>query len=109
MLIQQPCVHLCSRPLTRFLRSEPRAWLVLLDISPFGKESQRSHWRRVDEAQRLSSEHGLDDVSDLLRDLNEVRKNEVYGDVVAPELDAQDVATMIERYVESIAALVEGR
>ena len=58
----------------------------------------------------MSSEHGLDDVSDLLRDLNEVRKNEAYGDVVvAPELDPQDVATTIERYVDAIAALVEER
>ena len=75
----------------------------------FGKESQQSHWRRVDAAKRLSSEHGLDDVSDLLRDLNEVRKNEVYGDVVAPELDAQDVTTTIERYVDAIGVLVEER
>lgn len=56
---------------------------------------------------RLSSEHGLEDVSDLLRDLNEVRKSEAYGDIVTPpELDPADVAVEIEEYIESVAALL---
>ena len=40
---------------------------------------------------------------------DEVRKREAYGDVVAPELDAEDVATEVERYVEAVALLVEER
>ena len=75
----------------------------------FGIELHRAHWRRSEAAEQLSSKHGLDDVSDLLRDLNEVRKREAYGEVVALELDAEDVATEVERYVEAVALLVEER
>ena len=71
------------------------------------KEVQPAHWRRVDAAKQLSSEHGLDDVSELIRDLNEVRKREAYGDVMAPELDAEEVATTIEEYIDAVAAVVD--
>ena len=47
-------------------------------------------------------------LSDGVRD-GQVRKREAYGDVVAPELDAEDVATEVERYVEAVALLVEER
>ncbi len=71
------------------------------------KERQPAHWHRVDAAKQLSSEHGLDDVSELIRDLNEVRKREAYGDVIAPDLDAEEVATTIEEYIDAVAAVVE--
>ena len=46
-------------------------------------------------------------MSDLLRDLNEARKSEVYGDVTTPpELDPEDVAVRIEEYIESVATLI---
>ena len=51
--------------------------------------------------------HGLDDVADLLRDLNETRKSESYGDVAAPELDAEETALQIETYVEAVRTLLE--
>ena len=41
------------------------------------------------------SKRGLDDVSGLLRDLNEARKSVAYGDIGLPELDAEDVASRI--------------
>ncbi|MCI0453339.1 MAG: hypothetical protein L0Z51_13340 [Candidatus Latescibacteria bacterium] len=44
--------------------------------------------------------------ADLLRDLNETRKSEAYGDVVAPTLDAEDVAREIEEYVEAVKTFV---
>ena len=70
-----------------------------------GIDATKSHARRAESAERLSSEHGLEDVSDLLRDLNEARKSEAYGDVVTPpELYPEDVAVAIERYIESVAA-----
>ena len=47
------------------------------------------------------------DVSDLLRDLNEARKSVAYGDIGLPELDAEDVASRIEAYIESVSALIE--
>ncbi len=71
------------------------------------KEIQPAHWHRVDAAKQLSSELGLDDVSELIRDLNEVRKREAYGDVMAPELDAEEVATTIEEYIDAVADIVD--
>ena len=73
----------------------------------FGLESTRNfHWKRVELARQLHRDHGLDDVSDLFRDLNETRKSENYGDVAAPSLDAEDTATSIERYVEAVEKLL---
>ena len=45
-------------------------------------------------------------MAELLRDLNEVRKSEAYGDVAAPKLDAEDVAGAIEEFVDAVSALV---
>ena len=72
-----------------------------------GIDATKSHASRAESAQRLSLAHGLEDVSDLLRDLNEARKSEVYGDIVTPpELDPEDVAVEIEEYIDSVAALI---
>lgn len=71
-----------------------------------GIATQKAHWARVEAARVLHQAHGLADVSELLRDLNETRKSEAYGDVQAPELDAEDVATDIELYVEAVATLL---
>ncbi len=43
--------------------------------------------------------------ADLLRDLNETRKSEAYGEVAAPNLDAEDVACEIELYIAAVEAL----
>lgn len=72
----------------------------------FGVLTRKAHWNRVDAARELSR-HGLDDVSDLLRDLNEGRKSVAYGDVNLPKLDAEETAVRIEKYVDSIADLVK--
>ena len=53
-------------------------------------------------AGELHKTHGLPDVEGLLNDLNEARKAAAYGDVLAPALDAEEVATEIERYVEAV-------
>lgn len=77
--------------------------------SHFGLEdAENQHWKRADLAVQLHRDHGLDDVSDLLRDLNETRKSEAYGDVTAPELDAENTAKTIERYVEAVEAILVG-
>ena len=75
--------------------------------SCFLKEVRPAHWHRADAAKQLASEQGLDDVSELIRDLNEVRKSEAYGDVIAPELDAEEVAITIEEYIDAVAAVVD--
>ncbi|HXM05328.1 MAG TPA: HEPN domain-containing protein [Chthoniobacterales bacterium] len=63
---------------------------------------KKTHPAKVDAARRLAAQHGLPNVEDLLKDLNEARKSEAYGDIASPELDAEDVASEIERYVEAV-------
>ena len=71
-----------------------------------GIDTARHHAARANAAAALASSHGLPDVSELLRDLNEGRKHQSYGDVDPPELSAGETAAAIETYVESVAALV---
>jgi hypothetical protein len=52
-------------------------------------------------------DHGLPDAATLLRDLNEARKAAAYGDVEAPDLNAEDIAIQIEEYVEGVTELLE--
>ena len=71
-----------------------------------GLSVQKAHWARVGAAETLHRDHGLPDVAELLRDLNETRKSEAYGDVAAPQLDAADVASAIDLYVDAVANLL---
>ena len=71
-----------------------------------GFNTARRHPARAKAAAALASRHGLPDVSELLRDLNEVRKHQSYGDVDAPELSAEETAATVEAYVGSVAALI---
>lgn len=71
-----------------------------------GRPIQRTHPARPEAALWLHATHDFEDVSSLLRDLNETRKSESYGDVEAPELDAQETAAEIETFVEAIHALL---
>ena len=73
----------------------------------FGMSIKATHWSRLDTAVALQADHGLPDVADLLRNLNEVRKSEAYGDVESPELDAEDVTGAIEEYVEAVTGVLE--
>jgi len=68
---------------------------------------KKTHTAKVDAALRLTAQHGLPNVEDLLKDLNEARKSEAYGDIAAPELDAEDVASEIERYVEAVETFLK--
>ncbi len=73
-----------------------------------GQERPTGHRDKADTAGFLADEHDLPDVWDLLRDLNDMRKHEAYGDVDPPDgLDAEEVATAIEEYVESVGALLQ--
>ena len=71
-----------------------------------GESAEPRHPKRVELAEMLQAKHGLPEISDLLADLNETRKSEVYGDVVAPTLDAEDVARAVEEYFEAVSAFV---
>ncbi len=72
----------------------------------FGMETSRKHWEKADIALELHDRHGLPDVSGLLSDLNNARKAVAYGDVKAPELDAEKLAIQIEEYVSVVEAIL---
>jgi HEPN domain-containing protein len=73
----------------------------------YGFDIPKAHWARVQAAELLTEQHGLEAVDELLRDLNETRKSVAYGDVSAPELEAEEVAGVIEEFVSAVARLVE--
>ena len=65
------------------------------------------HQEKENAAYRLSTNHSLPDVMDLLRDLHEIQKYEAYGDTPPPaSLDAEQVAIAIEEYVDSVSRLL---
>ena len=70
-------------------------------------KTSKKHWEKADIAGELHQKHGLPDIEQLLRDLNDARKSAAYGDIPAPDLNAEDVASAIERYVDAVADLVE--
>ncbi len=50
----------------------------------------------------------LPDVSSLMKELNDIRKSEAYGDVtVETDLDPEDVATAVEEYVDAVQTLMQ--
>jgi hypothetical protein len=73
-----------------------------------GIKTSKKHWEKADVAADLHKKHGLPNVEQLLQDLNEARKSAAYGDVPAPDLSAEDVASEIERYVDAVTALLRG-
>ena len=72
----------------------------------FSLRTSKKHWEKVDLAEDLHKSKGLPDISDLLRDLNNARKAAAYGDVDRPDLDAEDIASQIESYVDAVATVV---
>ena len=72
----------------------------------FGLRTSKRHWEKVDLAVDLQTRHGLPDISDLLRNLNDARKATAYGDIALPELNAEEIAAEIERYVDAVGALL---
>jgi hypothetical protein len=77
-------------------------------LQRLGVKTSTKHWEKADVARELHKNHGLPDVVQLLRDLNDARKSAAYGDVPAPSLNAEDVASEIEAYVDAVGVLVEG-
>lgn len=73
-----------------------------------GMTTSKKHWEKVDIAIELHMKHGLPNVKQLLRDLNNARKAAAYGDIPAPDLNAEDVAIEIEQYVDAVGQLLGG-
>ena len=71
-----------------------------------GSPRKRDHSTRERDAKEMHDRFGLPDVSRLLNELNDARKSELYGDVPAPDLDAEDVASSIEAYVNEVEQLL---
>jgi hypothetical protein len=67
-----------------------------------GINVKRNHPSKVEASRKLSENYNLPDVSDLLIELNDARKAAAYGDIDAPDLDAEDLATTIEEYVKTV-------
>ncbi len=70
-------------------------------------EFQRNHWTKSAAARRLSLQHGLEDVSDLLSDLNEARKGTAYGDVEEPDIDPADVLQEVGDYLKEVEGFLK--
>ena len=73
-----------------------------------GLAASRKHWQKAGTAGGLHETYRLPNVEQLLRDLNDARKAAAYGDVAAPHLDAEEVASQIEQYVDAVAELLKG-
>ena len=71
-----------------------------------GLKTSKKHWEKTEVAADLHQQHGLPNVEQLLRDLNDARKSAAYGDIPAPDLNAEDIASEIERYVDAVATFV---
>lgn len=65
------------------------------------------HTAKQDIARRLTTERHLPEISERMSQLNDTRKAIGYGDVERPDLDAEEVATQIEEFVEAVARLLK--
>ena len=66
---------------------------------------ERNHHASVTADLQPHKARNLEGVSKLLQDLNEIPKSEMYGEVRANRLDAEDTAVLIEAYVSSVRDL----
>ena len=71
-----------------------------------GLPTSRSHWKREGAAKELHDGWALPEVSELLHDLNDARKSQLYGDISSPRLDAGGIASEIEKYVLAVEELL---
>ena len=73
-----------------------------------GLSTVKTHWQKVGMAETLHTHHGLTDVSGLMRDLNEGRKANAYGDSEFDnsDLDAEEIANAIEEFFDEVGEFV---
>jgi hypothetical protein len=72
-----------------------------------GMKTSKSTGKRPRQPQSFHRKHGLPEIEQLLRDLNDARKSAAYGDIPSPDLNAEEVASEIERDVGAVSGLVE--
>lgn len=71
---------------------------------------KKTHHDKAEVARFLHTRYSLPDIDQLLIDLNQTRKAVAYGDTPQPEgLVAEDIAAVIEEYVEQVRSLVQGK
>jgi hypothetical protein len=69
----------------------------------------KSHAAKAEAAIQLARKHKLPDISDLLPDLNTSRKAHAYGDIEAPDLDAEGISAELEEFADAVAELLKKR
>lgn len=69
----------------------------------------KSHAAKAEAAMQLARKHKLPDISDLLPDLNTSRKAHAYGDIEAPDLDAEGISAELEEFADAVAELLKKR
>ena len=109
---------LARKHLERVLDSwSPTRWLDLAAYGLYALEAavvaaalhhnmahKRTHGSKADVAALLAQEHGLPDIGELMRSLNEIRKSEAYGDVAVPaRMDPEEIAQQVEQYVDRVS------
>jgi hypothetical protein len=116
----QDHLHLAQKHLARVqASSDPPDWAdlslygfyclenaVMAAALHAGMATQKNHPAKAEAARQLTASAGLPDVSSLLRQLNDARKAEAYGDVARPALDPEDLARKIEEYVVAVEELL---
>ena len=77
--------------------------------SVWGKQPSTNHWEKAREAGMLHQDHDLPDISDLMKELNNARKANAYGDDEFDEedADAEDTASSIEEYFDSVRSFLD--
>jgi hypothetical protein len=81
---------------------------VVIAAEHFGIATQKTHPSKAHAAEELHAKHGMTDVSSLLRDLNELRKAEEYGETrPATTMTPEFIATAVEDFVNSVGALFD--
>lgn len=70
---------------------------------------KKTHPAKVETAQKLYSEGGITlDVSDLLKKLNEARKDVAYGEpgFILSEIDLEDTLSQVEMFIEQVKGIL---
>jgi hypothetical protein len=74
-----------------------------------GETPIRTHWGKADQARNLHKKHGLPDITDLLLELNVMRKAIAYGDEEfdESEYDAQKIASRVQDYFKKVSTFLK--
>lgn len=69
---------------------------------------KKTHWDKVEVADRLHKEHNLPDIADLIKELNELRKGFAYGEMtIDPSMSAEYIAGGVEHYLDAVSDLLK--